>query len=263
MINDIHTQIGKQFDGKKLEAFTVKLNLGDMSDWASSVAEKRQIDVYRFQDAVRELYWGIGTIQLNLGYTLIALKECPYPSGLSGMVLNDGEVPDAALADYYFWHHLHDCYEAIYRFWERCVTVLRLRLTPKLKTKYYFDGYVNFLVNSGDSTLEGVAKPLRRYLRSWNKVASRRNRISHERSNPFLNTNIDVSFSDLSDYQGRRIAKYTYQLPNLKQELNTVINHYKRTHDLLYAVKSICDADISPNYTFKDDLGDASRPSAH
>jgi uncharacterized protein (TIGR02611 family) len=36
---------------------------------------------------------------------------------------------------YNYWHHLCH-YEAIYRFWERCVSVLKMRLTPRVKENW-------------------------------------------------------------------------------------------------------------------------------
>ncbi len=96
------------------------------------------------------------------------------------------------------------------------------------------------------SSLKEIAN-LKRYFKSWGKISCKRNEISHGKSNPFLNLNISVKFSDLSDYLGEPIAKYEYELPNLKQEIETVINCYKKSFELLYLVKCICELEIDPN----------------
>ena len=122
-----------------------------------------------------------------------------------------------------------------------------MRLTPRLKEKYYFDGYINLLEKYDEfSTLREV-KGLRKYLKSWGKISWKRNEISHGKSNPFLNMNIEVTFSELSDYLGKPLAKYEYQLPNLKQEIESVINYYRKSFELLYSVKSVCDLQLEPN----------------
>lgn len=247
MIEDIQAEMGKQFSSRKLELFTLQLNIADMAKWAEGVAKKHNLDKHDFQYGIKELFWAVGTIQLDIGHALIAMKECPYPSGKNGIALKEKEIPEVNLSDLHFWHHVYNCYEAIYRFWERCVMVLKMRLTPQLKGKYYFDGYVNFLGKcDGVSSLKEV-KDLKKYLKSWGKISCKRNEISHGKSNPFLNMSIEVTFSGLSDYLGKPLAKYEYQLPNLKQEIETIINYYRKSFELLYSVKSVCDLQTEPN----------------
>lgn len=247
MIEDIQAKMGELFDAEKLALFTIQLNIEDMAKWAESVAEKRKIDKHKFQNAVKELFWGLGSIQLNIGHTLIALIECSYPSGAKGLALKDREIPDVCLADLHFWHHLYNCYEAIYRFWERSVTVLKMRLTPRVTEKYYFDGYLNYLLTCEDFKSLKEIRDLRKYLKIWGKIAWKRNDVSHGKSNPFINTNIEVEFSQLADHFGQPIAKYKYELPNLRQEKETIVNYYKKSFQLLYAVKSVCDLPVEPN----------------
>lgn len=247
MIADIQAKMGELFTRRKLELFTVQLNIADMATWAEGIASKRNLDRHEFQNAVKELFWALGSIQLNIGHTLMALEESSFPGGTKGIALKEKEIPDVNLADLHFWHHLYNCYEAIYRFWERCVTILRMRLTPHLKEKFYFDGYVHLL-----STIDGLSRPneiadLRNYLKAWGKIAWKRNEISHGRSNPFLNLNVGVEFSKLSDYRGKPIAKYQFELPNLKQEAETVINYYRKSFKLLYSIKAVCDCVVEPN----------------
>jgi len=247
MIDDIQAEMGKLFTSRKLELFSMQLNIADMATWAEGIANKQKIDRHEFQNAIKELFWALGSIQLNLGHTLIAMKECSFPGGTQGVALREKEIPDVNLADLHFWHHLYNCYEAIYRFWERCVTVLKMRLTPRVKEKYYFDGYVNYVLTIGElSSLKEIVL-LRKYLKCWGKIAWKRNEISHGRSNPILNMNIDIEFSKLSDFLGKPIAKYKYELPNLKQETETVINYYKNSFELLYSIKSVCDLAVKPN----------------
>ncbi|MFA5921478.1 MAG: hypothetical protein WC856_09325 [Methylococcaceae bacterium] len=247
MIVDIHAKMGELFTRRKLELFTIQLNIADMATWAEGIARKRKIDGHEFQNAVKELFWALGSIQLNIGHTLIALEECSFPGGTKGVALKEKEIPDVNLADLHFWHHLYNCYEAIYRFWERCVTVLRMRLTPHLKEKFYFDGYVNLVSTKEELSQLYEIADLRNYLKAWGKISRKRNEISHGKSNPFLNLNIDVEFSKLSDYLGKPIAKYKFELPNLKQETETVINYYRKSSKLLYSIKAICDCVVEPN----------------
>jgi hypothetical protein len=247
MIEDIQSRMGALFSSRKLEPFTIQLNLADMAKWAERITDEQQLDRHNFQGAIKELFWALGSTQLNIGHTLIAMKECPYPNGTKGMALKGGEIPDTELADLHYWHHLYNSYEALYRFWERCVAALKMRLTPRIKEKYYFDGYVNYLSNHSDILPPEEITKIRRYLKAWGNISCRRNEISHGKSNPFLNMNIDVTFSELSDYLGKPIAKYKYELPNLKQEIETVINYYKKSVELLYLVKNICDLEIEPS----------------
>lgn len=247
MISEINDEITKHFNRRGLVPFSVHLNIEDMAKWSESVAKKHKLDEEKFEKYVKELFWGLVAIQLSLGYTMIALDNVEHPGGKKGTALKEREIPDMGLGDIHFWHHLHNTWEAIYRFWERAVSVLEVRLIPKLKKNLYFNDFINFLKNIEDMAVQPEIKELSKYNKGWGKISEMRNRVSHDESNPCSYFNVDVEFSSVLGIRGGPIPKYNYELPNLKQEIDTVINYYKKSHQLLYCVKSVSDSGIEPN----------------
>ena len=78
-----------------------------------------------------------------------------------------------------------------------------------------------------------------------------RNKVSHEESNPCSYFNVEVEFSSIFGVRGGPIPKYNYEIPNLRQEIETVINCYKKSFSLFNEVIKICDSGIKPNVTVK------------
>jgi len=251
MISEFNEEITKQFKKRKLVPYSVHLDIADMATWSESVAKKHGLDKRKFEKYVKELFWGLVSIQLSLGYSLVSLNDTQHPSGKKGVAVHEREIPDMGLPDIHFWHHLHNAWESIYRFWERAVSVLEVRLTPNITKSLYFDGYLNQLKRVESLSEQDEILALYKFNKAWGKITEMRNRVSHEESNPCSYFNVEVEFSSILGIRGGPIPKYNYQLPNLKQEIDTVINSYKKSHDLLYAVKTVCDSNIKPNHRLK------------
>jgi len=251
MISNIHEQIAFQFNKKKLIAYTVHMDLEDIINWSIQVANKNNLDKNVFVKYFKELFWGFTSVQLSLGYGLIALSETEHPSGKKGITAKENEIPDMMLADIHFWYHLHNTWESIYRLWERAVSVLETRLTPNIKRNRYFDGYLNELKNIESFLKQEEILALYKFNKTWGKISEMRNKISHEVTNPFLYSNIEVEFSSILGIRGDPIAKYDYTIPNLKQEIDTVINSYKKSFSLFEAISKVCNCSIKPNFTIK------------
>ena len=247
MISEIHEEISKEFVKRKLIAYTVHLDIEDMISWSEKIAAKYSLDANSFEKYIKELFWGLASMQLSLGYGLVALNDTEHPTGRKGTTSLEREIPDMGLADIHFWHHLHNAWESIYRFWERAVSVLEVRLTPNLHNNLYFDGYLNYLKTIDNlSELEEI-KPLYKFNKTWNKITENRNKVSHEESNPCSYFNVEVEFSSIFGVRGGPIPKYNYEIPNLRQEIETVINCYKKSFSLFDEVIKVCNSNIKPS----------------
>lgn len=246
MIDEIQSVIAEEFGKRNLEVFSKNLNPTDLSGWADSISAAYRLDKETFNVQVREFFWAFSAIQISLGYIMMSLREVSFPSGTVGSVINEETVPDLnQLADYHYWYHMSNTWESIYRLWERIVTVLELRFTPNL-SGLYFDGYLNY-IREHDVLPTADLRKLEKHHKHWNKITEKRNEISHGKSNPFLNIDFDVSLSKIIDNKGNNFAWRSYQYPNLKQEVNMVINYYRHSYRLLEATKDICELNIEPN----------------
>lgn len=251
MISKIHEEITRLFDNRKLVAYTVHLDIEDIINWSEKIAKIHNLDQTNFEKYTKELYWGLASIQLSLGYSLVALHDTEHPSGKKGTTIKEREIPDMGLADIHFWHHLHNTWESIYRFWERAVSVLEERLTPNIKRSLYFDGYLNELKIVEPFIEREEIKSLFKFNKAWGKISQMRNRASHEETNPCSYFNVEVEFSSIFGIRGGPIPKYNYEIPNLKQEIDTVINNYKKSFELFDAIMKLCNSNIMPNITVK------------
>lgn len=248
MIDDIQKIISEEFVKRKVTPFSTRLNPEDMANWADKLSTKHALDKERFNLHVRELFWAIASIQLSLGYTFLSFREITFPAGAKAVALKDNEIPDMGhMADFHYWFHVCNTWESIYRLWERVVTVLEIRLTPKLKDNLYYDGYVNLLKKNMLLDEQQIIK-LEKFHKPWGTISKKRNDISHGKNNPFLELSIEVSFSHIINETGKNLAKYSYQYPNRKQEVNMLIDYFNRSYSLLELVKELCNSQIKPNY---------------
>jgi hypothetical protein len=247
MITKINDEIVRQFNKRKVVPYSAQLDFPEMLNWSEVIGNKYGLEKENFEKYVKEIFWVFTSIELSLGYSFIALSDTQNPSGKKGMALEKNDIPDSKLGDIHFWYHLYNAWESIHRLWERIVSVLMVRLTPSLKTKYYYDGYVNRLKTIDSLSSQSEILDLDKYNKSWNKIASMRNNASHEVSNPCLNFNINADFSPILGKDGEQIIKYNFQFPNLKQEIDTIINSYNKSYKLFVVVKRICESNIRAN----------------
>ncbi len=247
MITKINEEIVRQFNYRKVVPYSVNLDFPGMLNWSEIIGNEYSLEKEKFEKYIKEVFWVFTSIELSLGYAFIALSGTEHPAGKKGTALDETDIPNATLGDIHFWYHLYNAWESIYKLWERIVSILRVRLTPRLKEKYYYDGYVNKLKNIDTFSSQSEILALYKYSKNWNKISSIRNRASHEVSNPFSNFKVKAEFSPLLGKSGDQIIKYNFQLPNLKQEIDTIINSYNKSYELFGVVKSVCESGISAN----------------
>lgn len=252
MINEIQAVIAAEFSSRSLEAYTQRLNPEDLYSWADEIARIYRLDANSFGDKVGEFFYATANVQLSLGYTFLAFREVSNPSGKTrnvnlsthkNQLIEDTDSNN--LADYHFWYHLYNSWECLYRSWERAVNVLVYRFTPNLTGKYYFSTYRKILEDNCILD-EKSLKKLKKFDKAWGKIAKKRNEISHESTNFFHKSSIDVQEHSIVDVLGRGYHGAQTKEPNLKQELNSIINHYKKSFDLLKVVRDLCALDIAP-----------------
>lgn len=253
MIDDIHGAIAEEFSHRKIVPYNIRMDLPEMFAWSERISSAHNLDLDEFSACVKEIYWGAVSLQLNVGHTLLSLNETSLPSGIKGESDNMNINHDHQIADIHYWYHASHCWESIYRMWERIVSIFEERFTPNLKRNYYFDGYVNLL------TIEGVVfqtelRQLQRYLKSWNKIAAKRNEISHGRFNPFINLKLDVATNGILDEHGELPLRVSYEYPNLKQEVNTIINYCEKTFELIDLMVAVCELRIQPRRNINEEM---------
>src|SRR3989338_7324511 len=123
-IKKIHEVIGEFFKKYKIPAITLNLPIENLGQWAHKVAIHFNLDQDEVRQSVTELFWSVGYVQLSLGYVLIARQSCKFPKGICGEVFREEDIPlMMEIPEMHFWLHVYNCYECIYRCWERISTV--------------------------------------------------------------------------------------------------------------------------------------------
>lgn len=241
-INSIQEEIGRLFKKYKVPAITHNLPMDNLNQWAFKVAAHFTLNQEEFRDSVTELFWSVSHVQIALGYVLIARESCAYPKGIQGEAFREEDIPNMiGMPEMHFWHHMYCCYECLYRVWERVSIVLKEVCFPKLSEKRYFNQIIDDLSRSQKYAQNKYLRELRKQEGHWCKIAEIRNGLSHGKSSPFKNTNIEGVLSNVVSLDGLPVPKLVYSSKNLKQEIEEVVDKYRKVLPAIKAMKDFID----------------------
>jgi len=241
-INKIQQEIDRLFGKYNIPAITKNLPAQNMQKWSAQVAVHFNLDAEDFRQAVSELFWSVAHIQLSLGYALIAKQDCIFPKGINGKALNEEDIPHAFdMPEIHFWYHLFNSYECIYRCWERMASVIKSVCYPKSAKKMYFDQIVNTLDEDDKFNKNPNLKTLRKQIKHWNKAAEARNELSHDKSSPFRNMNIEGKVSDILGVDGLPLIYLDYSIKSPKEEIEHVVDKYRKIKPAMKAMIDFID----------------------
>lgn len=238
-INEIQQEIRSLFGKYNILAVTNNLPMQNLQTWSAHVAAHFKLDDENFWQVMAELFWSVTHIQLSLGYALIARQGCKFPKGTNGKAFNEEDIPNAiAMPEIHFWYHLDNTYECIYRCWERMTSVIKSVCYPKLSKKMYFDQTINKLDKDNNFNKNPYLKALQKQIKHWNKIAKARNEISHGKSSPFRNINIEGKVSDVLGADGLPLIYSDYSVKSPKENIELVVDKYRK---ILPAMKAMID----------------------
>ena len=228
-ISEIHTEINNLFSKYKIPVITHNIPMQNLHRWSSEVATHFNLDKHDFRKVMSELFWSAAHIQLSLGYSLIAKQDCKFPKGTNGKAFKEEDMPDAIdLPEIHFWYHLYNCYECIYRCWERITSVLKNVCYPKSNEKMYFDQIVNALDKDNIYNKNPYLISLKKQIKHWNKTAEARNELSHGKSSPFCNMNIEGKVSNILAMNGLPQIYVNYSVNSPKESIEKVVDKYNK-----------------------------------
>jgi len=241
-IDTIQKEISQLFGKYKIPAITKNLPPENLQEWSMKVAVHFKLDEESFRQAVTDLFWSVGHVQLSLGYALIARQDCKFPKGTKGKALHEKDVPDAILMpEIHFWYHIYNSYECIYRCWERITSVIGSACYPGLTTKIYYDQLINKLSKDKDYKKNPCLKALTKQIKHWNKAAEYRNKISHGKSSPFRNMTIEGKVSKVLGSDGHPIVYLDYSVKSPINEIKHVVGEYRKILSAIIAMKDFID----------------------
>ena len=241
-INEIQKGIDYLFNQYKIPVITHNIPMENLHRWSSEVADHFKLNKEDFRKVVAEFFWSAAHIQLSLGYALIAKKECKFPMGINGKVHKEADMPHAiGLPEIHFWYHLYHCYECIYRSWERMASVLKNVCYPKNKEKMYFDKIVKALETDSLYNKNPHLNSLKKQIKHWNKIAKERNEVSHDKSSPFQNMNIEGKISNILTIDGFPEVYLNYSVASPKENLENVIDKYKKVYPAMKVIVDFID----------------------
>jgi hypothetical protein len=241
-INRIQKEISELFKKYKIPAVTHNLPMENLHQWAYRVADHFKLDREEIRQSVTELFWSISHVQLALGYALIAKESCAYPKGTCGEAFREEDIPNMiGMPEMHFWHHTYCCYECLYRVWERISIVLKGVCFPASSEKKYFNQIIDDLCRSPKYNQNKFLKELKKQESHWCKIAEIRNDLSHSKSSPFRNTNIEGVLSSIISPYGLPLPKLNYSSKNLKQEIEQIVDKYRKILPAIKAMKDFID----------------------
>jgi len=241
-IHIIQKEITDLYKKYKIPAVTHNLPMENLHQWAYKVADHFKLDREEFRQSVTELFWSISHIQLALGYALIAKESCAYPKGIHGEAFREEDIPMmTGMPEMHFWHHVYCCYECLYRAWERISIVLMSVCFPASSEKKYFNQITDDLCKNPKYNRNKCLQELKKQERHWCKIAKIRNDLSHGKSSPFQNSNIEGVLSNVLDIDGLPMPKLKYSSKNLKHEIENIVDKYRKILPAIKAMKDFID----------------------
>ena len=228
-INEIHKEISNLFSKYKIPIITLNMPIENLHRWSSEVATHFNLDEDGFSKVMSELFWSAAHIQLSLGYALIARQDCKFSKGTKGKAFKEKDMSNAiGLPEIHFWYHLYNSYECIYRCWERITSVIKSVCYPKSNEKMYFDQIVNALDKDDLYNKNPHLNSLKKQIKHWNKAAEARNEISHGKSSPFRNMNIEGNVSNILAMNALQLIYLNYSINSPKENIEQVVDKYKK-----------------------------------
>ena len=149
-VDNIQSHIALKFQKLKYPLSTVKYDLPVLDKFGVDNARKLNLDSDEAKEKARDIWFAIASVQLSLGYMLVAVDSAKYPRGFKQTVydMKDLEV-DINIGDLHFWYHSNLAIECIYRVWERLSNLLKFFCgIIEDEKRLYFDGSINYIKNS-------------------------------------------------------------------------------------------------------------------
>ena len=244
-IDSIQAEIDRVFCKNKIPALTKSLPMENLQIWAGKVAKHFNLDEEEFRQVVTELFWSMANVQLSIGHSLIAMQECEFINGAKGIALKDHEVPDIKMPEIYFWYHVSNAYECMYRCWERMNNVIKQTCFPNLPEdqlrKMYLPQTISKLKGSSQFNQNPCLNDLENQIQFRKKVSDVRNQISHGKSSPMRNMKIEGKASNLLGADGLPFIYLDYSSNSLKQQVDNVVERYKEILPGMKAAKDFID----------------------
>ncbi len=240
-IKEIHKKIIDLFNQNKIPWLTCNLPMENLHSWAISTKKRLKLKD-TFESSVTELFWTMSQIQISLGNALIAKESCKYTKGTKGVAYTQNQVPNMIeIPEIHFWHHVYCCVECIYRCWERITIILKDSCYPDCSEKLYFDGMITMLDKDKIFNINPKFHKLKQKRKSWNTIASYRNKLSHHQSSPFKRTKINGEVSNLCGPRGEYLFKLEYSSDNLNIEVDKMKNMYLKLLPVMKSMKEFID----------------------
>ncbi len=242
-IDEIQKEINRLFGKYSIPAITKNLPMENLHKWSDSVSKHFNLDADKFQKSVTELFWSIAHVQLSLGYSLIARQSCSFPKGTQGTSTSEEGVPNMIqMPEIHFWFHIYNCYECIYRCWERVTVVMKNVCYPQVLNKKYFNQIINDLKDDPKYNKNKFLSDLQKHECHWVKIAEIRNELSHGESSPFRNTSIEGTLSEVLGIDGLPIPVLNYSAESIIKEIEEAVEKYRRILPVIKSMKDFIDS---------------------
>ncbi len=231
-IDTIQKEIDQLFEKYEIPVITKNISMPDLQRWSGEVANHFGLDNENFRQVVAELFWSIAHVQLSLGHAIMAMQECDFVDGTQGIALNEEDVPSITMPEIYFWYHVYNSHECIYRCWERINNVIKHACFPKLTEEQfrrkYFPQTISDLQKDTKYNKNPHLEELQNLKKHRKRAADIRNEISHGKSSPMRNMEIDGKTSRLLGANGLPFIYLEYSAVGLKKEIDRIINKYEK-----------------------------------
>lgn len=231
-INAIQEEIDQLFEKYEIPVITKNISMQDLQRWSGEVAIHFGLDNENFRQVVAELFWSIAHVQISLGHAIMAMQECDSIDGTQGIALNEEDVPSITMPEIYFWYHVYNSHECVYRCWERINNVIKHVCFPNLTEEQFRRKYFPQTISDLQKDTKYNKNPHLEELQNLKDLRKRasdiRNEISHGKSSPMRNMEIDGKTSRILGANGLPFVYLEYSAVSLKEEIDSIINKYEK-----------------------------------
>jgi len=235
-IDEIQKNIREVFEKYNIKVLTFRLDPNSRNKYAEDISKKLDVDDDPLIENLNDLFYTVGSAQLEIGLMLISKFSAQNPEGITKKLFDNDSPLQFKLGNMHFWHHYYLTWECIYRVWERLTDFICIITDYKTEDKkYYFNVLLNEIKKDKRFSTLKTKRNLVGLSKHWNKVAKLRNGFSHSRS-PLSTSNISVKKTSILNSKGLPLVYVEQTMPNLIEKGKEVIQEYEYLEKAIDAV---------------------------
>lgn len=237
----LRNQLIPLFQQYKLPILSIFYSPVLIEKWAARIIRRKIkcFDKERFnfpRELGSELYWSYTDLQLVIQH-MLWIKNCGgLTKGIDEKQFNKIDLPKGQVIDFIFWHYVGYSWESLYRTWNRLANLINFfifdvmdyKKARKDKIPLYFNRIIERIEK--ECVVLAKSKPyiaLKKKSKEYNKIANKRNTISHHKSSIFSRFKINIDAYPI--YQPSGLPSFVAQVEfsDPSREVSEILRLYR------------------------------------